>query len=373
MPLRNRRPMGSGKAHDGTGRSGNLVRSLVGGMMTAGGSSVVPDPKAVANVAAATPFTDSTFDAGTVNRFKPDPSKRFQNLMSGGAGTERASELNVQSQLAESGDIADRNFAEFEKNLDLQHQKALADILAGSTRQAQTEADTSIGENFRSFYNANPALEPPITVPAPMNAAAVGAMLRQAFGSNMQGGSVAGIPQALATGAVQNNTRLQAEAQKPFVSDISRAIEQIKLNTEKARMGGSFRPDFAKEVMQNQLETLRQPGTANFAGRTFSVSPGQTVVTPEATHQGPVFKTFSKPVMMTLSDGTQVPTGGTEREEQLAQDYRVTPRIPIQNPNPNPLGSQVQPFTPPPESPELYKIPTRRRRLGVGAGASGSY
>jgi hypothetical protein len=367
MPLRPRKLPAN---YRGSGQGGNFARSLIGGMLTGGGGAVVPDTAAVADVASKTPFTDKTFDAGTVNRFKP--ASPFKNFMSGGAGTENASQLNVQAQLEESDALRQQNQAEFETELQKQYDVFARDLGLETDKTKQANKASGIGRNFRSFIAQNPDFKSGFNISPQLSDQAIGELLSAAVGENLGQGFIAGIPTANATGATQNNIATQQQGAAPFLPALTRALQTLNVNTAQAQAGGSGLPNFAPAVQEDQLEKLRATRINNDAASRFSVNPNQAVIGREGIHKGPIFQTVNKPQFQTMPDGTQIPAG-IAKEEQMISDYNFSPFIPITpdkiNPNPvvNPTSSQ-QPVAPFQQNQNRFQ---RRRR--IGAGASGSY
>lgn len=233
---------------------GGIIGAAGGG--EGAGAEVETDTAAIADVASKTPFTDKNFDAGEVQRFKPKNPVR--NFLSGGKGTDRANQLNVEAQVNESARLAGRNDMGLEDQLNREYQKFAAELgltteekkIDLTNRKAREQEDIDLedsGQQFRTFAGNNPDFASAVNIPTPLNNKSAGRQLKFGLGNRMAGGFA--------------SAATQVEQDKPKIKDaqLTRSFQNTK----------PYQENFNSAI----LEGLQKQGIDNDANARFTSVP----------------------------------------------------------------------------------------------------
>lgn len=333
---------------------GGIIGAAGGG--EGAGAEVETDTAAIADVASKTPFTDKNFDAGEVQRFKPKNPVR--NFLSGGKGTDRANQLNVEAQVNESARLAGRNDMGLEDQLNREYQKFAAELgltteekkIDLTNRKAREQEDIDLedsGQQFRTFAGNNPDFASAVNIPTPLNNKSAGRQLKFGLGNRMQGGFA--------------SAATQVEQDKPKIKDAQflRGFQDNPL----------YKSNFESSV----LEDLQKQGVVNDAAARVAVSPNIAVWNRDNSRfEGP------KETTELISQGVDAlgnPNPPIKQQTLTGGFKKVPAPNKIINPNPNPAGAALPPrstpsritamsrITPQFESPVLQSQEEKRRKL----------
>lgn len=249
-------------------------------------------------------------------RNTPPPEILVQQPFVGGF---QASQLNNQFLSQQYG-------ADLENNRRVQLEKELYALRQQNQQTEQDRLDRLRGEAYLSALHNQGIPWTELERLYGMDYARAGRIGQAEYGNYLQtGGTVAGIPQARATGALAENNRLGAEYDRPYLEEQSRLTNENELNQLGARNYLTSLPQFNQAYAQDQLANmalsttnLRNAGTMRVGQGDYMMVPptrdlvGGSIQSPGMTITGPQTSYIEQQVPRYMQVGDQRIQTGTD-------------------------------------------------------------